>query len=1842
MSPPDGGDKPPQTGLVDMGNISFYDEPGVLPPFNLSDLYNYSGSFSEIVLNVTWAELQPTESGPLNTAPIDNAIAALNTFNAIHGTDIGISLRVWGGYTAPQWAKTIDGPAITVTGPGGVDPGETTPETVGRFWTADYINAWTSFQNELGATYDDNPVIRGISNTAGAWNTDEPFSQGPISEMAQLQAGGYTDPAEELTLRAGIADYSAWSTTPLDYSISIFRVEAADNSAPDPNFSLAVLQEAENSGRIVQAGNHALNNPLPSWATFLYAQITADAALNPNTVPASYQTDSTSVLGSQANWPNAIMQGVAADGSTVEIWDTPTTQGFTSQSPSAIAALATDLANGVAPTTGAPDDGAPLGFIAPGSVTAQAGTIPFSGTGAILLASASGAPSYTVTITSADGNTLTAVEDRQAVSGTTLNFSGPLAEINTILASLADSVPSGTDTITVTATDSDGNSATRTVGVIAYSGPAPDGTTVQPTPPTPGNAAAYDWTGNGANGVFSNAANWSPSGGPPGQSALAEFDGIPGAANVAGSGAAGALITDSTVVLEGGSTIAIGTAGSGDVEIADQPATTGTLVLAGVEATLSIGGNLDVGGTATSGGGNGTLLAALAPSDYSTTSLSVAGALNVWDEGTVRFSGALSAAVVDISGGTIAGDGTLATTNGGSVVNDGTIEAVADQTLGLEQLAVAAPLSGDGEIAIDAGAELSLAGGVEAGQTIAFGAPNIQQLSNGPYSPTTLILESPSGFAGAITGFSFADQLVLNGVSAASVTYSPGTLVVTPAGGGTSMDFALSGGLAGMQPIAATSGSGNAATTTISFVAPASGALPSVAAPSTLEAAAGIPVAVPDIVLEAPFPTSGSGNMTVNVAISSGAGTLAVASLFDGSTVSQPSPGLLTLSGTLDAVERTLQTLTYLGTTAGADYISISVSDYAGTSAPALIAVTSGNAGSVYLWSGSGSGSFAGASEWTTGGAAAATAPGGADLAAFGPGVFTATGNASVGEITDTGALTLTGSVQAEGLAGEGTAVLVDSGGALTLSGGAVLTAAQSVIVGRNGDGSLALMGGALVLTGAASVNELVIGEGTGSSGTVVDLEEITSPGSMVVGEDGSGTLQILGVAASVSDLSADIGQADSSDGSVIVDGAEWTTSGWLTVGDAGSGAILIDGAANGLTGQATAANATIGHQAGSSGTVTVDGGDLLVANATASSSVLLVGGGGAGTLVVSDGGNVTVGVALTTVDGATNTGTLILGNAPGGSGLLSVSGGASVEVDGSTTIGQSGGTGSVDVGAGTADTALFAMAGTLTVDATGKVTLNGPGALVRASAVAVAPGGTISGAGTVSGDGGGNDTVLLAGINNSGTIAASGGSLLLYGTVSGTGTLVAESDSTLILQAAVGPGQTVLFGQDSVLALNDAGAFHATVDGFSSGDTIDIASMPTLPSGTASFGANDVLKVTEGSETYYLAFNPAQDFSQETFELSPDGSWGTALTLVDQPSDPPPSDPPQTIEESAASVSADLDQLDALAQSGDLSKILLTDPGIPTLTMPAAQFASDATVLRFIAGPFNVNVSNGSLQGSGTSLQSLNPGTSTSAASFTFVDGTMDYSNTGPASEIERLYQTLLDRAPDPDGAAFWINQLQAGTPLVDIASDFLQSAEYQGKFGATAGNPTSFVTQLYESGLGRSPDPGGLAFWVGQLTSGQMSEAQVAIGISQSNEAIGDSAPAMAVGLWAPNQDAEQVARLYYAALDRPPDLGGLEGWASQLEQGTMTLAQIAGDFLSSSEFISKFAAPSNAEFVSLMYEDGLSRAPDPGGYAFWLNNLDSGAMNRTQVLLGISQSPEAFDHWYPAIDAHGITFV
>ena len=121
-----------------------------------------------------------------------------------------------------------------------------------------------------------------------------------------------------------------------------------------------------------------------------------------------------------------------------------------------------------------------------------------------------------------------------------------------------------------------------------------------------------------------------------------------------------------------------------------------------------------------------------------TATLTIGGALEIESGGTAWFSGDLSAAAVKVDGdAVISGAGTLtASTANASITNDGTIEAVADTTLGLQQLTVSNDLTADsgdsGKSIIDPGATLILNGAVDllkpspSGQTVSISLPTIR------------------------------------------------------------------------------------------------------------------------------------------------------------------------------------------------------------------------------------------------------------------------------------------------------------------------------------------------------------------------------------------------------------------------------------------------------------------------------------------------------------------------------------------------------------------------------------------------------------------------------------------------------------------------------------------------------------------------------------------------------------------------------------------------------------------------------------------------------------------------------------------------------------------------------------------------------------------------------------------------------------------------------------------------------------------------------------------------------------------------------------------------------------
>ncbi|MCB4802532.1 T5SS/PEP-CTERM-associated repeat protein/autotransporter-associated beta strand protein [Methylobacterium brachiatum] len=271
--------------------------------------------------------------------------------------------------------------------------------------------------------------------------------------------------------------------------------------------------------------------------------------------------------------------------------------------------------------------------------------------------------------------------------------------------------------------------------------------------------------------------------------------------------------------------------------------------------------------------------------------------------------------------------------------------------------------------------------------------------------------------------------------------------------------------------------------------------------------------------------------------------------------------------------------------------------------------------------------------------------------------------------------------------------------------------------------GSLAASGGGWVLTLGG------VGDGriTGTIGNTI--------GSLL--KDGTGTWTVTGQATLANEVQssggtltiAEGGRLSNSDGFVGHDtgssgtmtvtgtGSTWTNRAGLVVGFGGTGTLAIQGG-----GQVSNRNGTIGYFATSSGTVTVTG----TGSTWTNNNSLYVGHGGTGTLTVADGGLVSA--------GANGTGTVSVASLSGSTGTLAIGAVA----------------GRKAVAAGTVQAVEVAFGA-----GTGTITFNHTGS-PDGSAVTFVP--TITGTGTVSHLAG---TTILTGANSyTGATTVSGGRL--------------------------------------------------------------------------------------------------------------------------------------------------------------------------------------------------------------------------------------------------------------------------------------------------------------------------------------------------------------------------------------------------------------------------------------------------------------------------------------------------
>ena len=103
-------------------------------------------------------------------------------------------------------------------------------------------------------------------------------------------------------------------------------------------------------------------------------------------------------------------------------------------------------------------------------------------------------------------------------------------------------------------------------------------------------------------------------------------------------------------------------------------------------------------------------------------------------------------------------------------------------------------------------------------------------------------------------------------------------------------------------------------------------------------------------------------------------------------------------------------------------------------------------------------------------------------------------------------------------------------------------------------------------------------------------------------------------------------------------------------------------------------------------------------------------------------------------------------------------------------------------------------------------------------------------------------------------------------------------------------------------------------------------------------------------------------------------------------------------------------------------------------------------------------------------------------------------------------------------------------------------------------------------------------------------------------------------------------KIYRIYNAAFGRFPDKQGLTYWIEKNTAGIDSYRTIASSFIISKEFLNLYGNnPSNEEYITALYSNILNRVGESEGFNYWLNQINQGYEDHSELLMGFSESLE-----------------
>jgi len=131
------------------------------------------------------------------------------------------------------------------------------------------------------------------------------------------------------------------------------------------------------------------------------------------------------------------------------------------------------------------------------------------------------------------------------------------------------------------------------------------------------------------------------------------------------------------------------------------------------------------------------------------------------------------------------------------------------------------------------------------------------------------------------------------------------------------------------------------------------------------------------------------------------------------------------------------------------------------------------------------------------------------------------------------------------------------------------------------------------------------------------------------------------------------------------------------------------------------------------------------------------------------------------------------------------------------------------------------------------------------------------------------------------------------------------------------------------------------------------------------------------------------------------------------------------------------------------------------------------------------------------------------------FTDKAIRLDIDGVSATAYRIYRAAFNRTPDIGGLGYWIDQMDKGMDVVAVAARFIDSPEFKLLYGNNIQN-LEFITKIYNNVLDRNADASGLAWWANEMkTNPAKSWQKVLADFSESTENQANVASLIANGI-------------------------------------------------------------------------------------------------------------------------------